>query len=499
MERAIIFFTRVPIPGKTKTRLLNFVSPEQACDIQTKLIKDMYTVLRDSKEDIFVFYTPEEQKEKLREIIEDDATFIPQTEGNLGVRMSSAIEYVLKLGYQSIILMGSDLYKLDVTRIEKAFEGLQNNDIIINPSFDGGYTIIGMKENHSEIFNIDAYGDESVYAKTLSKIKDFGLTLYELDPIRDIDTREDLIAAYLNTDDVEFIGAGEYNINYAYQNGKKKRVLRINTGSQMHLDNQIAYEYGALRILEKSRVTPKVFCCDNKQELIPYGMLEMEFLEGRALDYHTDMYIAAYLLSKIHMLDIPEEHGLIVAEKPFKALYDECSTMASQYLTWEQRNEEVAKYIWYFMKRALKLGILEEIISKSIINTELNSGNFLINKSSYGSYIIDWEKPVIGEKEQDIAHFLAPTTTFWKTDVILTETQIEDFLVEYEKYTDVNRDRFQKYFIFTCLRGITWSAMAFVEYESNDRVIKNEFTYNKIKNYLSIEFLEMIKKYFNNL
>lgn len=496
MEKAIIFFTRVPILGETKTRLFNFVSPQQACDIQTKLIKNIYSVLRESKEDIFVFYTPEKHKEKLREIINDDVAFIPQTEGDLGVRMSSAIKNVLERGYQSVILMGSDLYELDLSRIEKAFQGLQNNDIIINPSFDGGYTIIGMKENHSEIFDIDTYGNKSVYAKTLLKIKDLGLTVYELDPMQDIDTKEDLITSYLNVDHIELIGAGEYNINYAYHNENKKKVLRINTGSQMHLDNQIAYEYGALKILEKSGVTPKAFYYDNKQELIPYGMLEMEFLEGRALNYYTDMYIAAYLLSQIHALEIPEEHGLIIAQKPFESMYDECSTMASHYLTWEQRSEEVAKYIEYFLKKSLELGINEEITSKSIINTELNSGNFLINKSQYDSYIIDWEKPLIGEKEQDIAHFLAPTTTFWKTDVILTETQIEDFLVEYEKYIDVNREKFKKYLIFTCLRGITWSSMAFVEYESRHRVIKNEFTYNKIKNYLSIEFLEMIKKYF---
>ena len=53
-----------------------------------------------------------------------------------------------------------------------------------------------------------------------------------------------------------------------------------------------------------------------------------------------------------------------------------------------------------------------------MVNTELNSGNFLINEGAR-SYLVDWEKPLLSEAAQDLAHFLAPTTTFWKTDTIL--------------------------------------------------------------------------------
>ncbi|MEF9917473.1 MAG: aminoglycoside phosphotransferase, partial [Lachnospiraceae bacterium] len=45
----------------------------------------------------------------------------------------------------------------------------------------------------------------------------------------------------------------------------------------------------------------------------------------------------------------------------------------------------------------------------------------------------------------------------------------------------------------TCLRGITWCAMAFIEYQNQEKIVKNAYTYKKIQTYLSKEFLDMIE------
>lgn len=61
-------------------------------------------------------------------------------------------------------------------------------------------------------------------------------------------------------------------------------------------------------------------------------------------------------------------------------------------------------------------------------------------------------------------------------------------------------DKLEKYIIITCLRGITWCSMAWVEYQNPDKLIRNEFTYNKIENYLKESFLLNIEdEYFNKL
>ena len=86
------------------------------------------------------------------------------------------------------------------------------------------------------------------------------------------------------------LGQGEYNLNYVFTHPVtgQKLVLRINRGSQMHLDDQIGYEFSALEALVPSGRTPEpLLCC---REL---GLLVMQWLPGRALDYRQDMPVAA--------------------------------------------------------------------------------------------------------------------------------------------------------------------------------------------------------------
>lgn len=298
------------------------------------------------------------------------------------------------------------------------------------------------------------------------------------------------------------LGQGEYNLNYTFLHPvtKEKLVLRINTGSQMHLDNQIEYEYKALKMLEGSGRTPKVYFVDNSKEQLPYGVLVMEFLEGRPLIYEKDMKYAAECLADIHSVPVPRDCHLISPQNPFEAIVAECKEMSAVYLNWEQADEEVKTRIRRLTEKAEKIVPKETVKGTHIINTELNSGNFLIGGEGKGNYLIDWEKPLLGEAEQDLGHFLAPTTTFWKTDTILSAKEMEEFLCIYEKAVDGRfdtkgmRERFSIYLILTCLRGITWCAMAYVEYMNPDRALRNEFTFGKIKDYLKIEFLDYIEK-----
>ena len=142
---------------------------------------------------------------------------------------------------------------------------------------------------------------------------------------------------------------------------------------------------------------------------------------------------------------------------------------------------------------------MEDSPYQCCINTELNSTNFLIGGEGKSNYLIDWEKPLFGDPAQDLGHFLAPTTTFWKTDVILREEEIGNFLNEYLKCVGARfditglKERTKVFMEITCLRGITWCAMAWVQYQQPDKLIINESTYRKLEDYLSDGFLEKIE------
>lgn len=116
------------------------------------------------------------------------------------------------------------------------------------------------------------------------------------------------------------------------------------------------------------------------------------------------------------------------------------------------------------------------------------------------NYLVDWEKPLYGDPVQDLGHFLAPTTTFWKTDVILTEEEMTDFTRKYIQAVngrfDVSgiEERLNIFIPITCFRGITWCAMAWVEYQEPGRLIRNEETFKKMEDYLNQDFLDMIEE-----
>lgn len=313
----------------------------------------------------------------------------------------------------------------------------------------------------------------------------------------------------------EPLAQGEYNINYTFRHPVtgRKLLLRVNTGSQMHLENQIEYEYHALKLLRESGRTPEPFYVDGSRKYLDYGVMIMEFLEGKALNYRTDLGLAAECLADIHSVPIegqpvreqekdPETIcGLIWPKNPLQAIIDECNEMAETYYHSKLGETEKKKQIERMLAAGQKM--VEEIKDYDgyccCINTELNSGNFLINGAWQPNYLIDWEKPLYGDPVQDLGHFLAPTTTFWKTDVILTGEEMGGFVKEYKKAVknrfDVNglEERLKLFIPITCLRGITWCAMAWVQYQEPGRLIRNEETFRKIEAYLEDGFLDRIE------
>ena len=296
-------------------------------------------------------------------------------------------------------------------------------------------------------------------------------------------------------------------------------LLRVNLGSQMHLADQIGYEAAALHLLEGSGRTPRVLYVDGSRSHIPHGVLVEELLPGRPLVYETDLPHAARILADVHAQPVPADAPLVTPAHPLAAVVDECTDMFGVYRAWPHADPAVLARVDKLFERAQAIARADRArpapTRRHIVNTELNSSNFLMNddmpatgQTDEGApaamcaadYLIDWEKPVLGEVEQDLAHFLAPTTTFWKTDTILTRAEMEAFLTAYEEAVAGRfalagmRKRFEEYLVVTCLRGITWCAMALTEYLGASRAATNADTLVKIRAYLEPEFLDFIAR-----
>ncbi len=196
-KQAVILFTRAPIAGQTKTRLMPFLTGEECAGLHKRFILDMYETCSDYTDaDILVFYTPEDCQNILRDMLEDNLMFLPQYGEDLGERMANAFGVAFRLGYEKVVLVGTDIPQITKEILEEAFEALEEYDIAINPTVDGGYYLIGMGEEHEAVWNIEQYGTNMVVYNTLEQLKHAGLRTKVGKVCRDIDTKEDLAALY---------------------------------------------------------------------------------------------------------------------------------------------------------------------------------------------------------------------------------------------------------------------------------------------------------------
>ncbi|WP_352420241.1 TIGR04282 family arsenosugar biosynthesis glycosyltransferase [Proteiniborus sp.] len=206
--KALILMTRIPIPGKTKTRLMDIFTGERCAELHECFLLDLFNMFYYIKNhvDIFLTYTPEGSLNIIEDIVPDYIKSFPQIGEDLGVRMSNAIEHVLKLGYSEVILIGSDIPDIQPGEILEAFSILKDNDICLGPTFDGGYYLIGMKKPYRELFNSKLkWGRNSVLEGTMDISNNLGLSIGLAAKHMDIDTKEDLYTFKDKVDKGEFM------------------------------------------------------------------------------------------------------------------------------------------------------------------------------------------------------------------------------------------------------------------------------------------------------
>ena len=299
--------------------------------------------------------------------------------------------------------------------------------------------------------------------------------------------------------DVSPLAQGEYNLNYTVQQDGRRWVLRVNMGSQIQRADQIVYEYNALRLLAESGVTPHPYFVDDSRAHIPYGVLGMEYLPGEALDYRRDLESAAQLFAHVHSVRVADDNPLIHEARPLTMTYEECARLLPVYLESPLAAPALRDYLaevlaWAAEARHREVYFLADPWP-CIINTEVNSGNFIANRARGTLHLVDWEKPLWGDPSQDLSHFSVPTTTLWKTDYRMSAANKCAFLDTYRaavpdahlRDTIIERVRLRD--PFNCLRGISWSAMAWVTYQTGDHTVRNADTFRKVTAYLNLDFM----------
>lgn len=197
MRRALIIFTRVPEAGRTKTRLMPYLSGKMCARLHRCFLKDIAGLCGQIPADVFVYHTPEDEKGILHQIFGKKCIYRRQCNGELGVRMYRAMAEVLAKGYEACVLMGTDIPEITSGDIRYAFRLLDVHDVVFGPTKDGGYYLVAMKELVKEVFEQQTYGHGSVLEQTVDHVQNYregGCQAGYVRTLCDVDTREDIAA-----------------------------------------------------------------------------------------------------------------------------------------------------------------------------------------------------------------------------------------------------------------------------------------------------------------
>ncbi|MCF7907452.1 MAG: TIGR04282 family arsenosugar biosynthesis glycosyltransferase [Candidatus Omnitrophica bacterium] len=192
MKRILIVFAKEPQEGRVKTRLLDCLSARECLKLYKKLLKNTVSLARKVKcSGRIMAYDSYNQRAPFLERIASDFTFYKQAGRGLGARMFDVFKAILKSNTKAVII-GSDSPNLPINYIDRAFEKLSKNDLVLGPADDGGYYLIGLKQPCKKLFENIKWSSGTVFDRTVKKAKKLKKKTTVLDYWYDIDEPKDL-------------------------------------------------------------------------------------------------------------------------------------------------------------------------------------------------------------------------------------------------------------------------------------------------------------------
>jgi len=195
MSSALAIFAKAPIVGQVKTRLCPPLSPEEAKELyQCFLLDTVNRAARLFGVQVCLAFTPVESEGLLRAFLSRPLLYFPQRGDSLGEREANVFADLLQKGFSRVVLIGSDIPTLPLAHLQEAFALLANprHDVVLGPSEDGGYYLIGARAFHPCLFESIVWSTPTVLAETLAQARREGLNVAQVPAWYDVDSEVDL-------------------------------------------------------------------------------------------------------------------------------------------------------------------------------------------------------------------------------------------------------------------------------------------------------------------
>jgi|ERR1700674_607880 len=195
---ALAVMTKAPRAGKVKTRLTPPLTPEEAAALNICFLRDTTAAISEAAANGLArgiaVYTPVGAEEAYAEILPEEFELVLQRGDAFGERLAFATEDLLSLGFESACLIDSDSPTVPPRAFAEAAEILSQPDdtVVLGPSDDGGYYLIGLKKLHRSLFEEIDWSTERVLEQTIDRARQLGLMVHLLPAWYDVDDRATL-------------------------------------------------------------------------------------------------------------------------------------------------------------------------------------------------------------------------------------------------------------------------------------------------------------------
>ena len=204
---ALVLMARMPLPGKVKTRLMPLLTSGEACELYRAMLLDTVEKCLVLEEfDLWVAFTPNNGRRWFEKNIDSSIGLMSQRGEALGDRMHNIIEDRYVGGAEAVLVMGTDLPTLPVEHVRRAGHLLRNGtEVVLGPSDDGGYYLIGLCEPDPSLFDGIEWGSELVLEQTLYQSKTVGKLVGKIPSWFDVDEPQDVNRLRIEITEGEFL------------------------------------------------------------------------------------------------------------------------------------------------------------------------------------------------------------------------------------------------------------------------------------------------------
>ena len=193
MDRAaLLVFAKAPVPGTVKTRLTGLLTEAEAAELYEAFLRDSLDAYRTLSVDVRL-YLAGDAEALPPDLVPDGVTLHAQRGDGLGARMAAAFAETFVAGYGRVAIIGTDHPTLPLAFVARAFDELDAPlHVVIGPSDDGGFYLLGMTDLHPGLLDGMTYSHGAVFEQTLARAQRLAAQTAILPPWYDVDTPEAL-------------------------------------------------------------------------------------------------------------------------------------------------------------------------------------------------------------------------------------------------------------------------------------------------------------------